>query len=237
MKRRCKTCGEELDPGMNFCPNCGQPSDEKEDQIAIQKELQEIQEDHLSNNTRDNGKTMMILLAVLALSVVAILGTLMVKMLRNDGVQPPQEPTVDTPVEKDPSTTKPQVPQEEEIPQSSFENEKEEENQAIVYTENLAAFGENFQLDRIEVKKEKENLRLTLYYETSVPLSVSLVDNLGNLNIGPIDLGSDGGYAYFDLNANYFNADQLMILLNQSNDPKVAGEITIEKDALKQYLE
>ena len=91
-------------------------------------------------------------------------------------------------------------------------------------------------VDRIEADTEEDTLRFTIYYETTVPLSVSLVDDTGTMQIGPIDLGENGGYAYFEINRNYVASNQLMFLFNQSNEPTVAGEIIIEKEAFESYL-
>ena len=264
MSKRCKTCGEEIEDGMNFCPNCGQPCDDQEDRQAIRRAMQDLNaarpqremkqkeikpEREIRQEIDDepnHGRGPLIVLGLLAIAVVAVVGALIVGMLRNEGVEQPapENPTAEvpeTPTENpdtDPETptetpTQPQDP-EEENPQDNEENTGDGEG--LAFTDQLESFGDTLHVDRIEATTEEDTLRFTIYYETTVPLSVSLVDDTGTMQIGPIDLGENGGYAYFEINRNYVASNQLMFLFNQSNEPTVAGEIIIEKEAFESYL-
>ena len=165
-----------------------------------------------------------------------MLGVLLVKMVRNEGNEPvdPNEPIVNVPEEPtDPDVTTPTEP---ENSNNETGNTNENETNVLAHTASIEAFGDTFSVDHIEVKLQEETLRFEIYYETSVPLSITLVDDTGKMQIGPIDLGDSGGYAYFELNRNYFSANKLMFLLNQSDDPTIAGEVVVEKSEFEKYL-
>lgn len=242
MTRKCKTCGEELDPQMNFCPNCGQPSGVIEDKQAIDKAMRELNTEikstgkEVPEKEESNSRKSMILLIVLTLILVGVLGGLLVKMVRNEEkpVQP-NEPVVDVP--KEPADSDVNEPNSSEISNGKpTDQNDEDETNRLAHTAHIEAFKDTFLVDHVEVKPQDETLRFEIYYQTTVPLSITLVDDTGRMQIGPIDLGASGEYAYFELNRSSFAANQLMFLFNQSDDPTIAGEVIIEKSEFEKYL-
>lgn len=210
MKKVCKTCGYEVEEGMNFCPNCGQkyPSDDSREIDQAMNEIFGTKQDesqHHYHEANPHGKSAIKValgaLVILLLVSVGALGYNVFFTNNEPGVQEPSGPGVgeenpDTP--DDPSQngeTNPEVPvngeEKPDEPKNPEQNNQPETNGEV----------EGLTIENVEFLKDNSDdiYRVNVYFEYTGEenLNVTLLDPTNTLQIGPIDLPSGADQVYF----------------------------------------
>lgn len=196
MKKVCRTCGYEVDEGMNFCPNCGQKFSNKESK-EIHQAMNEIYQEYDEEvEVKPKSKTgLIIVLALLVVLLLGAIGFLGFKLLKQD------EPSVDPGIvdEIDPT---PDNPTDETDTENDPVVDDTTDTEQDVATDTDEGHIEGLNVNEIEfVTDNSEDIyRVIVYFEYTGDeenLRVTLLDPSNVLQVGPIALPDGADHVYF----------------------------------------